>query len=275
MPIITISHRGSTRSIDVAERVAAKLGYPCIARSVIQDASEEFDVPEGELLKATRGGRSVLGPSREQRRHLAYLKATLLKHFESGDIVYHGLLGHYVLPGIPNILKVRVLDHIDLRIEEVMKRDGVTAPEARARLEENDRAHRNWVRATYGVDPSDSEVYDLIIHVGRVSADYAADVICTMAKLPAFEPSPGSSFAIEDLALTAAVEVALIDLEEGLDISARDGRVIVKATPRRIRAGTSREFYNRYRDDLERRIRQLTRGLPGLVAVDVQIVRPA
>ena len=51
-------------------------------------------------------GASALQPSIFDRlshgkeRYIAYVRAALLKHFRDDNVVYHGMLGHYFLPGI-------------------------------------------------------------------------------------------------------------------------------------------------------------------------------
>ncbi|MBW1912541.1 MAG: cytidylate kinase family protein, partial [Deltaproteobacteria bacterium] len=45
MPIITISRGSYSKGKEVAEKVSQKLGYECISRDVLLEASEEFNVP--------------------------------------------------------------------------------------------------------------------------------------------------------------------------------------------------------------------------------------
>ena len=52
MPIVTISRESYTRAKDVAEKVAEKLGFQCVSREILIEASEEFNVPEVKLLQS-------------------------------------------------------------------------------------------------------------------------------------------------------------------------------------------------------------------------------
>jgi hypothetical protein len=46
MAIITISRGSYYRGREVAEKLAAKLGYDCISREILLAASKEFNIPE-------------------------------------------------------------------------------------------------------------------------------------------------------------------------------------------------------------------------------------
>ena len=60
MSIVTISRESYTQAKEVAERVAQALGFECISREVLIEASETFNVPEIKLLRAIRDSPSVL-----------------------------------------------------------------------------------------------------------------------------------------------------------------------------------------------------------------------
>ena len=54
MPVITISRESYSPGKEVAERVAERLGFECVSGDVLSEASEEYDVPESQLLRAVR-----------------------------------------------------------------------------------------------------------------------------------------------------------------------------------------------------------------------------
>ena len=57
MAIITISRGSFSKGKEVAEKVAAQLGYDCISREVLLDASDRFHIPEVKLIRATTSAR--------------------------------------------------------------------------------------------------------------------------------------------------------------------------------------------------------------------------
>ena len=52
MAIITISRGSYYRGREVAEKLAVKLGYECISREILLEASQEFNIPEIKLVRA-------------------------------------------------------------------------------------------------------------------------------------------------------------------------------------------------------------------------------
>ena len=125
MPVITISRGSYSRGKDVAEKLAKQLGYDCISREVILEASEQFNIPQLQLLKAVRDAPSILDRYRfGKERYVAYVRAALLRRVQRGDLVYHGFAGHFFLQQIPFALNVRILAGTEDRLQEVVR----TAP---------------------------------------------------------------------------------------------------------------------------------------------------
>ncbi|MBP9598542.1 MAG: cytidylate kinase family protein, partial [Desulfobacter sp.] len=60
MSVITISRGSYSRGKEVAEKVASELGYECISRDILLEASEEFNIPEIRLIRALHDAPSVL-----------------------------------------------------------------------------------------------------------------------------------------------------------------------------------------------------------------------
>ena len=103
-----------------------KLGFECISREVLIEASEEFNVPEIKLLRAIRDAPSILDRfTFGKERYNAYIQAALLEHFQRDNVVYHGLAGHYFVRGISHVLKVRIIGEKEDRVKLVMEREEV------------------------------------------------------------------------------------------------------------------------------------------------------
>ena len=90
MPIITISRGSYSKGKEVAEKVARKLGYKCLARDAIIETSKEFNIPEIKLVRAIHDAPSILERFHcSKEKYLAYLHVTMLEHFQKckgGDV---------------------------------------------------------------------------------------------------------------------------------------------------------------------------------------------
>jgi len=229
MPIITISRGSYSKGKEVAEKVAQKLGYECISREIILEASEEFHVPEFKLIRAIHDSPSILNKfTHGQERYVADFQAALLGHFRKDNIVYHGLGGHFFVKGVSHVLKVRIVADLEYRVEYVIEREGITRAEALHMLKKDDEERRKWSQHLYGIDTSDPGLYDLVIHIHKITADDAVDIISHTVGLKDFQTTPESEKKIDDLYLAAEVKAALIKIDHKIAVSAQNGVVLVK-----------------------------------------------
>ncbi|MGD0828638.1 MAG: cytidylate kinase-like family protein, partial [Desulfobaccales bacterium] len=163
MPIITISRGSYSRGKEVAEKLAQALGYQCLSRDILLEASERYNIPEIKLIRAIHDAPSILGRfSYEKETFVSYLRAALLRQVQKDNVIYHGLAGHFLLQGIPHVLKVRIIADLEDRVQEEMKREKISAEEARRILQKDDEERRKWSKHLYGIDTWDPSLYDLV-----------------------------------------------------------------------------------------------------------------
>jgi len=228
MPIITVSRGSYSYGKQVAEKVAEKLGYECVSRDILIEASEEFNVPEIKLDRAIRHAPSCFEKfTFKKERYIAYIRAALLAHLAGDNVVYHGLAGHYFVTGVAHVLKVRILAEEEDRVRLVMEREGISRDKALHYLQVVDEARRQWGLQLYGIDTNNPRLYDLVLHIKKFSADDAAEVICLAAGMHCFQPTPESQKAIDDLLLAARIKAALIDHHPRANVKADGGAVYI------------------------------------------------
>jgi len=231
MPIITISRGSYSYGREVAEKVAQRLGYACIARDVLVEASKDFNIPEIKLVRAIHDAPSILdrfGYGKE--KYVAYIQKALLHHFQKDNVVYHGLAGHFFLKGISHVLKVRILAEMEDRVKLEMQRHGLTEKEALRILEHDDEERKKWSQHLYGINTEDPRLYDLVIHIKKISVDDAVAIICNTVALAYFRTTPESQQAMDDLVLSAEVRASLIDLKPDIEVASKDGIVHIATT---------------------------------------------
>lgn len=227
MPIITISRGSYYHGKSVAEKLAAKLGYTCVSRDEMLDNLEDFRMPEMKLVRGLNDAFSVLDrfPNGKER-YLTSVRSALLGKFMAGNVVYHGLVGHYLVRDIAHVLKVRIIADTESRVADEMARENITRESARYILKKDDEERRRWCMYLYGIDLVDPEHYNLVIRIGHLSEDDAVDIIAEAASLPLFQETPRSKGALADQALSAQVSYTLFDFPSSV-VSVRDGHVRV------------------------------------------------
>jgi cytidylate kinase len=230
MPVITISRGSYSHGREVAEKLAQKLGYECVSREVILSASKQFNIPEMTLVRAVHDAPSVLDRfSNGKQKYLAYFRQALLECLHRDKMVYHGLGGHYFLRGISHVLKVRIIADLDDRVSEEMRREGLSAEEARNTIMKDDDARRRWGQYIFGSDPADPALYDLVLNIKSLMVDEAAEIIAQTAKLDRFQPTSESLRTARLLFLAARLQAALVDEIPSIAVEVKNGDIVATA----------------------------------------------
>jgi hypothetical protein len=262
MSIVTISRGSFSRGKEVAEKLASALDYECLSREIVLEASEQFNIPELRLIRAIHDAPSILDRfTYGKERFIAFFRAAFLKHLQKDNVVFHGLAGHFFLQKLPHVLKVRIIADLEDRIQEEMKREGISAEQARLILVKDDAERRKWGLALYGLDTWDAALYDMTIHIRTMSVDDAVSIILGALGRPCFKTTPHGRKLLDDLALSAQVEAALVTDFPRATADASGGEVFIQ-----VRASLVDE------SAISRKVRALAERVDGVRTVHVNLV---
>jgi cytidylate kinase len=230
MSIFTINRGSYSRGKEVAERLAVALGYDCVSRDILLDASEEFNIPEIKLVRALHDPVSVFDRFQHGReRYISYLHSALLQKAKNDNLVYHGLAGQFFLRNIPHVLKVRIIADMNIRVQEEMRRENIPEETARYILQKDDDERREWGLQVYGMDTWDSRLYDIVLCIGKLTVDDAVKILADLVRNPEFQTTPESQLLIQDQALSARVVANLAASHPRTQVAARSGVVFITA----------------------------------------------
>jgi cytidylate kinase len=261
MSIITISRGSYSKGKEIGIKVAKRLGYTAISREIIIAASEEFNISEIKLARAVHDAPSIFERfTHGKERYISHIESTLLEHFQKDNIVYHGLAGHFFIKGISHVLKVRIISDFEERIRTKMERDHISREKAAESLKKDDLERRHWSLRLYGIDTWDASLYDLVVHVHKISVADAVSLICDTVKLGQFKTTPDSQKALDDLALAARVKASIVDKYPNSSVRAHTGAVTIH-----LRASGS--LGQEVIDDLK----HMAGGVPGVKDVNVHL----
>lgn len=231
MAIITISRGSYSKGKEIAEAAAERLGYDCIYRNLLLESSQQFNIPEIKLVRALHDAPSALERfTYGKEKYVAFIQNTFLKHAVKDNLVYHGLAGHFMLKGVDHCLKVRILADMADRVKLEAERENISEDKAHRILRKDDEERRRWSLELWGKDPWDPSLYDLVIHIHRITVNDAVDIICHTVALDHFKTTPESQHAVEDLYLASQLKVRLVDTYPNCMVAARDGAVFVNVT---------------------------------------------
>lgn len=261
MAVITISRGSYSKGKAVAEKVAQRLGYECLSRDVILEASEEFSVPEIKLVRAIHDAPGILERlSHEKNKYIAYIQTALIKHFCNDNVVYHGLAGHYFVQGISHVLKVRIIADMEERVKLEMERENISKDEAIRLLKKDDNERKKWSEYLYDTDTADPKLYDLVIHIHKISVEDAVDIICHTVSMEKFKTTDESIKAMKGLLLAAEVKAAIVGVDPDIKVCALDGEVWVRGKARLLEQSSLNEEITRIASDV-----------PGVESVQIEL----
>jgi cytidylate kinase len=235
MSIVTISRGSHSRGKEVAEKLAQALNYECLSREIILEASEQFNIPELKLVRAIHDAPTILDRfTSGKERFVAFFRAALLKHLQRDNIVFHGLAGHFFVQKIPHVLKVRIIADLEVRVQEEMKRENISADEARLVLVKDDAERRKWGLHLFGLDSWDSRLYDIILHIDNIQVDHAVSIILHCLEQPCFQTTDASRRLLDDSSLAAQVEAVLVQDFPKVEADAQNGDVYINVRGSRV-----------------------------------------
>ena len=108
------------------------------------------------------------------------------------------------------------------------------------------------------IDPS---LYDLFIHIKKITVDDAVNIICHTVRFDHFKTTLESKAVLDDMLLAARVKVALIDQAPNAEVLARQGDIFIKMSS------------SEYRDEkLVETVTEITHRVPGVKSIDVNVV---
>lgn len=229
MSIIMISRGAHHRGKEVAEKISLMLGYECLSRDILLDASLKYDAPEVKLKKSMERAPNFFEKlGFEKEKYIAYMRSALLSRLKKDNIVYHGLAGHIFVQNVAHAFSVRLVVDMKDRVQYCMQSEQVAEEKAYDMLYKLDAQRKKWGQYLYGVDITDPDQYDMVININRLSVDEAADIISSTANLEKFQTTAESRQKMEDLAMEAEVKAVLMNIKPPRDVSAHKGVVSVQ-----------------------------------------------
>ncbi len=178
MSAVTISRQMGSQGDELAWQVAQQLGWQLIRRDLINQAALGAGVPHVALADIDELGLLDLRPSiREWRAYQNQVEHIIRGWADKGDVVIVGRGGQMTLRGRPDVLHVRVVAPLDMRIIQLQQEKNIPAQSARARLEASAKARDSYMKRCYGVQLDDPTLYHLVVNIGLLGLSQAVNFI--------------------------------------------------------------------------------------------------
>lgn len=231
MAIISICRGTKSGGEALARCLAERLGYPLLGREVLQAAAAELGVPAGDLADKMQDMPRFFDRSKTLRKtYIAAVQAKLAEHAVTGNLIYHGLAGGFLLKDVPGVLCSRLIAPLSMRVQTLMDTHEMDEATAEEYIRDVDDARARWVKTMYGLDILDPVNYDMVLNLGTFSIPEACKVVTRAARAPEFEITESRLQELDDFRIASQVRLALMDDmgTQTLDLSARSEQGIVE-----------------------------------------------
>jgi cytidylate kinase len=97
--------------------------------------------------------------------------------YQAGNVVIIGRGANVILADAPGVIHVGMLAPLEVRVATIMERERLTREEAEAYVEEVEQARIRFFRKFFKVNPNDPSLYHLMLNLGQMQPELAAEVI--------------------------------------------------------------------------------------------------
>jgi len=211
MAVITLSRQLGSDGDEVARLLCERLGYQRFDKFAMAQVGQEMGMATGAIQGATdfkpaakgllerwfgnyedpiTGDASVLtfGHRNDALQDLtiANLMDIIRTGYKNDNVVIVGRGGMAALQDKPDVLHVRILAPLALRVKRLQERESLTQEEAQKRIRERDLSDVEWIKRYFGLDSHEPSLFDIIINTAKYTPENAADLIIkALAAMPA------------------------------------------------------------------------------------------
>ncbi|PIE20262.1 MAG: hypothetical protein CSA66_00840 [Proteobacteria bacterium] len=187
-PVITVSREYGARGALVAQRVAERLGFEVWDKALVHEIAKDSQTTARVVETLDEHRRNTFadvlsnfmrGKSLTSADYLARLARTVHTIAGHGAAVIVGRGAQHLL-GDHDALVVRVVAPLADRIAGIMERRRLDKKAAAHEMKSVEDDRSGFVKQTYGVDIADPTNYDIVVNLGRLSIDQAADAIAAV-----------------------------------------------------------------------------------------------
>ncbi len=196
----------------VREQLATVTGFRIIQDAdIVSEVSRRFKISEDKVHRAISGPSSVFNRfTLEREKITAYLKIVIAAHLDKKNIIYAGDIALLVPPVVTNVLRVGLFDKKANRVKRAIG-EGLTESNAMKVINKHDASAAGWVEHLYKKEATDKSLYDITILMDENLPESVVQLVLENYNKPAIVEKEIAHQAIEDMAVAARVELALVE----------------------------------------------------------------
>ncbi|MFQ6015658.1 MAG: AAA family ATPase [Anaerolineae bacterium] len=147
---------------------------PSVPEASLREAQAYYPMPFGGIL-----GPIMLSPLMTMEDYVSIVNEVIRDCATGGNVVIVGRAGQIILRDMPHTFHVQIIAPLELRIETIMARQGLSHQAAAEYIAASDQARIDYLRRYHRADWLDPHLYDLVINRQKISVAEAAHLIVT------------------------------------------------------------------------------------------------
>jgi cytidylate kinase len=193
LPSVTISRETGAGAVTIGQKVIdliqerkkSQVPWALFDRNLVERVIEDHQLPktikefmpEDVRLEITSTVEEILGLHPSTWTMVEHTTETILRLASAGHAILIGRGANFVTAKLPNVLHVRLVAPIELRIQRIRKLRNLSEREAAIYVHKEDRARQRYVKRHFHGDIDDPLQYDITLNTGSISIETAAQVI--------------------------------------------------------------------------------------------------
>jgi len=234
MTVIAMTREIGSRGMEVAERVASKLGLKIIRSEMVADSvAKRLGIDAQAFLRYMDGTASLLERWRIDRRKLVhYTSEEILRLAQEGNVLIKGWGAATLLRDVPQVISVRVCASLDFRVRTLMDRLGTKDANAvRQQIERYDAARARTMAIFFNIEQEDARLYHVVVNTERLSVEACVKAIADLAESRRRVSNWAVRSALADKLVEAKISSAFVDrippgvAPLGVSVSVANGKI--------------------------------------------------
>jgi cytidylate kinase len=201
--VICIARALFTEADEIADAIAAEMGFRCVDQEILERAAQRHNVPPAELASVERrksyltmlmqdvaeGGAEILnyianpkaaGTSDDMRE---IIRQAILETAEEGNVVIVAHAASFALARRKKTLRVLVTGSEFARVNRWLLTAGGRSPrEITDAIRESDKGRANYLKRFYDIDHESPEHYDLTLTIDALPMSAIQSLIVSAAR---------------------------------------------------------------------------------------------
>lgn len=184
MAIIAIARELAALGEELAGDLVKLTGYRLVDREFVEKRLGDYGLgPEKRQKYDEKKPGLWASLSQERDDYLHYLKTILYEEAAKGGCIVMGRGGGVILKGLPNLVSVRVVSPLAVRVDRIRRLHGCDERRALQILEQSDHDRMGFQKYFFAADWTDAREYGLVVNTGELSPVEAAGLIEAYRKL--------------------------------------------------------------------------------------------